>query len=819
MIPRRVLLRAAGAVAIAALMLLIPGTPTGASADQPGAPRALHPTDRPTGAAPLSGEDQRRAGTALPPPLPPPTPSPTWSRVPNLTTAPSPRSNAMMTYDTERQAVILFGGIDNATYYNDTWEFANGTWSNITAQVGPAPPARASGILVDVAELGYLVLWGGASSVDYTDTWIFNATGWHDDTGYAEADGSPPACYLCSAAYGPNGGNALLFDGYSTAPTVETWFFGGRWQEINSTGAGTPNVTEAGGMDYDSFLGQNYYYDDFPNTFGQDGIWVYYAGTWTSLGAVPTPARAWPGFVFYGMDNYSLLFGGSSYSVHAPFQLNDTWSYENSTWTNLTSEVGAAPSARWGMGMAYDAHAGYVVLFGGAVEYSVNAVTGYVGGYVNDTWTFGVYNTTHAPAPEVSASANRSATDVGLPIRFIATPGVYGTPPFSYSWSFGDGTGASGLWANHSFAAPGTYAVRVTITDAHGERGNASVTEQVQPDPSVGAYIVPGPFTDVGQTVFFNGSSNGGIPPYRWHWSFGDGGFASLENATHAYSTTGLFPALCTITDALGVQGTTGLLLEKVAALPSVNLTASPLVTDAGRPVTFAAVGTLGSSPYLYAWDLSDGATATGPGATFVHAFSSAGTFTVNLTLLDAAGANATATVTEHVNRALTAAATVAAKLPGSIPGISARAIVSTPFLYHAAAVGGTGPFSYTWSFGDGATSTAAQATYTFATKGNWTASVLITDAVGASAKAFVNVTVTATPTGPGQMPHGPSNASTGASGLVAYLPYLLAGAVVVAAVAGLVLVRRRGSGRSGDAEPLTPADGSEPEDGDSPGD
>jgi PKD repeat protein len=695
----------------------------------------------------------------------------------------------MMTYDSERQAVILFGGIDNSTYYNDTWEFANATWTNITSQVGKPPPARAEGILVDDPSLGYLVLWGGASSVGYTDTWTFNATGWHDVT--SQVGTSPPACYLCSATWDASGQYVLLFDGYSTAPTVETWTFGGRWQELNSTGAGTPGVTEAGGMDYDSFLGQAFYYDDFPNTFGQNGTWAFYGGTWSSFGTVPTPSRAWPGWVFDGIDNYSLLFGGSKYSTSAPFQLNDTWSYENSTWTNITAEVGAAPPARWGPGMTFDAHAGYVVLFGGGIEYSENSVQGYVGGYANDTWTFGIFNATHSPAPEVAASANRSGTDVGLPIRFIATPGGYGTPPFSYSWKFGDGQGASGLWANHTFTAAGHYAVVVTITDAHGATGNASVVETVQPDPSLGAYIMPGAFTDVGQTVYFNGSLIGGTAPCRWNWSFGDGSFASAENATHAYSSTGSYLVQGTVTDALGLRGETGS-VETVALLPSVILTASAPTTDVGRSVSFTAAGSLGSSPYLYAWDLSDGATSTGPGATFVHAFASAGTFTVNLTLLDAAGVNATANVTERVNPALTASATVAAQLPGSVPGITARANVSTPFLFRAAAVGGTGPFTYAWSFGDGASSSAAHAVYNYTSKGNWTASVLITDAVGATARAFVNVTATAVPSSPGQMPHGPSNNATGASAIEAYLPYLLAGAVVVAAVAGLVLVRRR---------------------------
>jgi len=44
----------------------------------------------------------------------------------------------------------------------------------------------------------------------------------------------------------------------------------------------------------------------------------------------------------------------------------------------------------------------------------------------------------------------------------------------SYQWSFGDGTSSgtlSGSVTSHSFAAAGTYTVRLTVTDSVGRTG------------------------------------------------------------------------------------------------------------------------------------------------------------------------------------------------------------------------------------------------------------------------------------------------------------------------------------------------------------
>ena len=67
-----------------------------------------------------------------------------------------------------------------------------------------------------------------------------------------------------------------------------------------------------------------------------------------------------------------VLFGGYG---GGPLPLGDTWTWDGTTWTQ--EHPATSPSARIGMGMAYDQARGEVVLFGG-----------YFNGFLGDTWNW-----------------------------------------------------------------------------------------------------------------------------------------------------------------------------------------------------------------------------------------------------------------------------------------------------------------------------------------------------------------------------------------------------------------------------------------------
>ena len=77
-----------------------------------------------------------------------------------------------------------------------------------------------------------------------------------------------------------------------------------------------------------------------------------------------------------------------------------------------------------------------------------------------------VTNISSGQPPEVSFTANPVTGDAPLNVRFNST--VSGSAPFTYLWTFGDGTTSTDQNPVHTYASAGTYDVSLTVTNAYG---------------------------------------------------------------------------------------------------------------------------------------------------------------------------------------------------------------------------------------------------------------------------------------------------------------------------------------------------------------
>ncbi len=113
----------------------------------------------------------------------------------------------------------------------------------------------------------------------------------------------------------------------------------------------------------------------------------------------------------------------------------------------------------------------------------VCAGTGCGGGTYPSSTDSNTVTFTTPPPLAAQATASPTTTDVGVPVSFACAVSG-GTPPYSITWAFGDGSGGTGRAANHTYASAGAVTATCTATDASGSTASSPVTVQVNPAPS-----------------------------------------------------------------------------------------------------------------------------------------------------------------------------------------------------------------------------------------------------------------------------------------------------------------------------------------------
>jgi PKD repeat protein len=235
--------------------------------------------------------------------------------------------------------------------------------------------------------------------------------------------------------------------------------------------------------------------------------------------------------------------------------------------------------------------------------------------------------------------------------------------------------------------------------------------------------------------VVFTGAANGGIAPYSFAWTFGDGATSALQSPTHTFAGAGTYKPSLTVTDSTGASVTVAAGQVTVNGPLAAAASAAPISGDAPVAVVFAGSASGGLGPFTYGWSFGDTTSAAGQNPT--HTYSAAGVYNPTLTVTDSRGITATATATVTVAPSLSASA---AATPGSGMAPLAVAFAGTPG-------GGKGPFTYAWDFGDGSKSTTQNPSHSYGGPGTYKVALSVSDAnAGTAAAASITVTVAPAP-------------------------------------------------------------------------
>ncbi|GAA3171982.1 hypothetical protein GCM10010531_26760 [Blastococcus jejuensis] len=170
---------------------------------------------------------------------------------------------------------------------------------------------------------------------------------------------------------------------------------------------------------------------------------------------------------------------------------------------------------------------------------------------------------------------------------------------------------------------------------------------------------------------------------------------------------------------------------------PGVNQLPTAVMTSActGLDCTFSASGSSDPDGTItqYAWDFGDG--DTGAGLTETYSFPAAGTYPVTLTVTDNRGG--TGMVTESVTVEV-----VANQPPVAEAAVSCDGLTCT-FDATGSRDSDGSVASYAWSFGDGASGSGLTAEHAYATAGDYTATLTVTDDEGATTSRDISVSPT----------------------------------------------------------------------------
>ncbi|MEP7107419.1 MAG: PKD domain-containing protein [Ferruginibacter sp.] len=206
--------------------------------------------------------------------------------------------------------------------------------------------------------------------------------------------------------------------------------------------------------------------------------------------------------------------------------------------------------------------------------------------------------------------------------------------PTTFLWDYGDNSTpqrAGFVTTSHTYAAPGTYIVKLLVDDSTYCNYPAEILKTIRLAVNVQARFDTPDKGCVPYSANFTNTSLGGID---FLWDFGDGTTSTDVNPTHLYGSTGTYTIKLTATDTTTCNRVdTYNFSITVYSIPTAGFSFSPNPAEQNKPTSF---NNFSSGAISYIWDFGDGQTSTETNPK--HQYNATGTYNTCLTAINVAG-------------------------------------------------------------------------------------------------------------------------------------------------------------------------------------
>jgi len=307
---------------------------------------------------------------------------------------------------------------------------------------------------------------------------------------------------------------------------------------------------------------------------------------------------------------------------------------------------------------------------------------------------------------------------VGMGIYGSGQPPSTGGNIVSWTWSFGDGTGGSGQYVNHTYGSLGTYIVCLTTVDANGCTGQTCDSVTICSFADFTYYLD----TTAGPPYTYQFINQSAGVQTNIMWDFGDGNTSTQQNPVHTYANPGTYTVLLLIDDGQPgwVCWDSATVTLVIGSGGGTNCQADFSVSNTPtNPCTFGFFDQSTGVNSWY-WDFGDGTTSLLQNPT--HTYAASGVYTVMLI-----AGNSTTVCADTMLVTLTVQCNTGGNCAANFTATPDTAVVmGYPYFFTNTS---TGNFTNSyWDFGDGNTSTQTHPYHVYTSPGTYYVSLLITD-------------------------------------------------------------------------------------------